>query len=65
MEEFLNVTRGSVKEAVDSNYTDLTLDRLVEVLVDTYVTRPATRDPTQLRAAYLQVRVETKLKSWG
>ena len=54
MEEFKNLTRKYVETVVTKQY-DLDSDRILDLVVDTYVTRPNIVDPKQLRAVYIQV----------
>ena len=55
MEEFMNMTRTFVENAVSKQYPAVDVDRLMELVVDAYVTRPQITDPEELRAAFVQV----------
>ena len=54
MEEFKNFTRIYIETTVRKQY-NLDSDRILDLVVDTYVTRPNIVDPKQLRAVYIQV----------
>ena len=56
MEEFQNLTRAFVDINVKPQYK-LDTDRIFDLVIDAYVTRPNIVDPRQLRAAYIQVGV--------
>ena len=54
MEEFQNLTRAFIDFYVTNQFS-LEADKILDLVVDTYVTRPNINDPEQLRSAYIQV----------
>ena len=66
MEEFKNLTRSYIQTAVTKQYK-LDADRILDLVVDAYVTRPNIADqPKKLLAAYIQVgEIQLCLLSFG